>query len=183
MILKNDDYCNKYYVKETLHLQENSVWFSKIDLYRVSGEIQKPIVPQIKIIVPIYKNHIKVGVLVGNFMIKSILKDLSRTTLYNIYLVDKEGEFIWYETENKMLSWSKYLDNQIITLKECFFKEHNQILESDSYKGENFYAKRLNFRSSDEIRMILELKKDSVNQDMESLLKVVFYVLIISFIF
>ena len=154
--LENKSY--RYYIKETKNLKKGEVWFSKIDLNMEFGQIEQPIRPTLRIVYPVFVKNKKQGIIIINIAMERLLKKLSKTTTYNIYLVDKDGDFIWHQSTNNNFSWSKYLENKK-SLKDYYLEDYENILLNDKYIGDKYYSKNLNFDNGESIKMILEIKE------------------------
>jgi serine phosphatase RsbU (regulator of sigma subunit) len=154
------DKSHRYYFKDTKDLKNGEVWFSKIDLNKDFGKIEKPIKPTLRIISPLYLHGQKEGILVANISMDSILKSLAKTSLFNVYLVDKDGEFIWFNDGKNDYSFAKYL-NKSYNLNSHFPNNYMNILSNNQFLGDNFYSAKLDFDNSEDIKMILSVK-DSV---------------------
>jgi serine phosphatase RsbU (regulator of sigma subunit) len=163
---------HRYYIKETYNLKKGEVFFSRLDLNRDFGKLEFPIRPTMRIITPIYIENKKYGVLVVNISMEDILKAFSNTSLYNIGLIDKDGEFICYKTENSNYSWSRYLDNKS-SFKDYLPKEYRKILSQDEYIGDDFFIKKMRFNNNEEIRIFLKIKESIIYSNSMGLLNVI----------
>ncbi|MBF0456082.1 MAG: diguanylate cyclase [Magnetococcales bacterium] len=101
------DKSNRYYFTEVAKLRSGEFWYSALDLNMEKGEIEKPIKPTLRIATPLYNQGKFQGILIVNLHIARFLDSLGSSSLFHIYLIDKEGEFIWHPENQK--SWSRYL--------------------------------------------------------------------------
>jgi len=105
---------DRYYFQETKSLSANStVWISDLDLNMENGKIIKPYVPTMRFARPVYEDNKFRGIVIINIFMKNILEHLSNSSMFNVSLVEKDGEFIIgkYELNNQIvdLSWSRYI--------------------------------------------------------------------------
>ncbi len=168
---------NRYYIANTKDLKQGQHWYSKIDLNIEYKKIEIPYKSTIRLVFPMYIDGVKRGLIIGNFLVESILERLNQNTIYNIYLVDKDGEFIWYKNGKNDFSWSKYSSNKQ-NLKECFPNDYVNILKNTEYIGKNIYTHQINFDNQESIKMILEVKDSIVKHDLSKIL----YILILGFL-
>jgi hypothetical protein len=71
-LVKSEELQNKktrYYFQDTIKLKKEEYFFSNIDLNVEHGEIQKPIVPTLRIATPVIINDIKYGIIIININI------------------------------------------------------------------------------------------------------------------
>lgn len=146
---------NRYYFKEIMELKHTGVWYSNIDLNIEHNKIETPIKPVLRMGIPVFDKDEKIGFIIVNIFMENILKHISNSSLYNIYLIDKQGNFILHH--NKELNWNKYLGTNH-SLKNHFINSYEKILESDEYIDERFYSKLLGFDNGEGIKMIVEPK-------------------------
>jgi serine phosphatase RsbU (regulator of sigma subunit) len=167
------DKSKRYYFQETRDLKDGDVWFSRIDLNRDFGKLEFPIRPTIRVIMPIFAYGKKEGIIIANISMKNILKQLSKTTLYDIALIDKYGEFIYFNNGLKDYSWSKYLDKNM-----TFYQEHPHdakvVLSRESYISDHIFSKKISLDNGEEIRMILHLKEKILHDKKEQLREIIF---------
>ncbi len=143
---------SRYYFKEIMKLKRGEFWLSNLDLNIEHGQIEKPFKPVIRMGTPVYKGHEKIGILVINVFMKKLLDAVSSTTLYNIYIVDKDGYFIQHP--KPAYNWSRYLPPHL-TLHD-FFKDADAILNNSEYTSDDFYSARLNIQNPDGLIMIVQ---------------------------
>ena len=158
----------RYYVKETMHLAKNKVWFSKIDLNYEFGVMERPLQPTLRIAYSVYIDDKKQGIIIINIGIEKLLEKLSKTTTYNVYLIDKDGEFIWHKTNKYDMSWSKYLNNKE-NLKSFYPKYYKNILSKDKFIGDKFYSQKIDFNNGEGIKIILEIKESLLGLNLNNL--------------
>jgi diguanylate cyclase (GGDEF)-like protein len=146
---------NRYYFKEISELKHDMLWYSKIDLNKEKGEIEQPIKPVLRVGIPITMNKKRKGILIINIFIQQMIFDMTNDPLFNVYLVDKDGEFLIHP--NKYYNWSRYLRKNY-TLKDKYPNHYKAILNNDFYQNKNFISKNLFFDNAEEIKVIIEPK-------------------------
>jgi two-component system C4-dicarboxylate transport sensor histidine kinase DctB len=150
------DKSNRYYFTDTKNLKKNQVWLSPIDLNKEFGKIERPLVPTIRIITPIFLNKIKKGILVINLDMTTILKKLENPLIFTLSLVDKDGEILWHADKTKNLDWSKYL-NKPEKLSYLFPNNYKNILENETFKNTQLYSKDIDLENNEKLKLILKI--------------------------
>lgn len=97
---------NRYYFKATSILKKDSVWFSEIDLNIEHGNIEKPYKPVVRVATPLYIKDEFHGILIINIFMEDLLKSITKSALYDIYLVDEAGYYLKHK--NSQYNWSIY---------------------------------------------------------------------------
>jgi len=133
---------NRYYFKEVSSLNTIKMWYSKIDLNMDHGKIIEPIEPTLRFALPIIVKNIKYGFIIFNANVQSFLNSLVKSNIYDINILDKDGEII--VSDNKSLSWSRYLH------KTSIFKNKMDI--------DAFYTQKLSFLNDDHLIVKLKVK-------------------------
>jgi signal transduction histidine kinase len=174
-----EDKSNEYYYKETKNLKDNQIYYSKIDLSYQNCITDTKDIPTLRVATPIYIDGVKHGIVILNIDIAKILKPLSKTTLYNIYLVDKDGYCLLHK-DNLAHSLSRYRDKHKI--KKYFNDDYQNILDNDTYRGGTFYSKKIAFDNADEMKIILEIKEFILQKNQETLKSEVFLGIVIAMI-
>ena len=172
---------DRYYFKDIIAKNKNELWYSNIDLNKERGKIEKPIKPVLRVGTPVFKDDKKVGILIINIFMKELLEKFSQASLYDIYLIDKDGDFI--ANPNGKECWNKYLHNNH-NIKNKFSKITQNILNNDIFKNKDIYSGKLNFNNDDNLKMILKPKnfyiQNQINEQTKDLLIVMFAVLLLS---
>lgn len=133
-IVKNlQNKSHRYYYIETSKLLPNTFWYSNLDLNLEHGKIEYPIIPTLRVSTPLYFKRKFRGFIIISLKIKIFFELFQNSNDFNIYIVDKDGEFIVHPDSAK--SWSRYLDKgytlynekpniakNILTQKEFFYK-------------------------------------------------------------
>lgn len=85
---------NRYYFKEASILPSNQFWHSNFDLNMEYGEIEVPIQPTFRIATPVFYDNKFSGLIIVNMSINSLLSTLGASSDFDVYIVDRDGEFI-----------------------------------------------------------------------------------------
>ena len=163
---------NRYYFKDIHNTKVNTIWHSKIDLNIEYGKIVRPIEPTLRVGTPVLIDGINHGILIINIGIKSFLDKLQTTSVFNIYIIDKDGNFLVHL--NDKYSWGKYL-NSDVTSFTYFNNFSKDLLLKDEIISEDFYAKKTSFKNDDHLIMIIELKKSKILEQMKEKSKIRLY--------
>ena len=137
-LVNKEDLQNKkdrYYFKETIGLNKNQVYISKLDLNMENGKIENPIKPIIRLSTPVFSKEGKLeGIVILNYYAKYLLEDFSdiaSTSLGNLFLVNSNGYWI-FNNKNKEKEWSfMYEDKKDVSFKNEFPNEWNNINKSE----------------------------------------------------
>lgn len=122
---------DRYYFKDTIVLEEDQTYISKLDLNEENGKIEIPDKPMIRFSTPVFGNDDKIkGIVVLNYYAKNILREFEETasTSYgNMFLLNDNGYWL-YNSENKDKEWAfMYEDKKDINFKNEFAKEWENI--------------------------------------------------------
>jgi signal transduction histidine kinase len=112
VLVKKENLQNKsarYYYKACCAINKDEVWFSKIDLNIEHNVIEKPIKPVLRVAQQIHINSSFEGFIIINIFMKPYLKTLTESSVFDVYLVDKNGYFLIHKNRDK--NWSQYLGN------------------------------------------------------------------------
>ncbi len=112
VLVKKENLQNKsarYYFQACCSINKDEVWFSKIDLNIEHNVIEKPIKPVLRVAKQVYVNSSFEGFIIINIFMKPYLKTLTESSVFDVYLVDKNGYFLIHKNQNK--NWSQYLGN------------------------------------------------------------------------
>jgi two-component system, sporulation sensor kinase A len=134
------------YCKEVKALQKGEIWHSNFDVNKEHGEISRPIYFVMRFVLRTSKGFLSI-VVNSNYILQQI-QDLSNK---NVYILDKEGNFIVHKEPK--YNWSKYfLSNQ--NLYHLYPKEAKNILELNNFITENFISKRVYINYQDYIILL-----------------------------
>ncbi len=169
---------HKSYFKDAIKLNKDEFYISKIDLNMEQGKIEKPIRPTVRLATPIFDEDIKKGILIINFCLKGLIKNLKDLTLYNFYMVDKDGGFLIHPDNKK--SWSKQLLLNY-NLRDEISEYASKILNSNSFFSSTLISKKLYFLKNQDVRVILTMKYEKLEEqnDKRNLYKLLIMLIII----
>lgn len=107
------DKSDRDYFLESLNLTPGEIYMSDIDLNVEQGQIEVPLVPMMRIIVPIYDEESRLtGLFVVNHKMKQLLDriqgQLEDVDLFDAYLIDKAGYFLVHPDSQK--TWGHLLN-------------------------------------------------------------------------
>ena len=177
---KLQDKSGRDYFQIVSKMAPNTIWHSKIDLNIEHGKIEVPYKPTFRTATPIYSEGKLKGIVIVNMLINNVITNMSKSTEFDHYIIDKEGNFILHP--NERLSWSKYT-NVNAKLIDAFPLEASAILSTQP-KGENFYAYSLDdiLDNDDDARLILKPKQEYIDALFKSNVKTSLFVVILSII-
>ncbi len=92
------------YFKDAINLAPNTVYHSVVSANRENGVIQKPLLPVVRTITPVYDSNNKMyGFIVINVAYEEILKDVIKDMEIDkdLYIVNENGDFIHYDKKQK----------------------------------------------------------------------------------
>ena len=187
--IKNDelqDKKNRYYFNETKEIKDNKVWISNIDLNVENGKIEIPYNPTVRIAKSVYTNSKFDGILIFNIFMKEILTELTRSELFNIFLLDEKGNMIF--NKEQKLNWSKYL-NTNYNIKKLFPNSYIDILEKDNYSSEILISKKIsnnistNVNIADNLILVFKFINDKKRLMENDIFKYLLYSTILIFLF
>lgn len=172
------DKSKRDYFQQASKIKTQSVWHSKLDLNVEHGKIEVPFRPTIRAAVPIYVDKKFKGIVIVNMLTENLLKNFKNSNVFNIYLIDKDGNFILHSDDR--YSWNKYTGVQR-KLSKDFPYTASEILEGKT-KGEEFFAYSMDdiLENDDDAILLLKPKKDYEEQLFESNLKTTAVILILS---
>lgn len=156
------DKSSRYYFKEGSILLPNQFWHSNIDLNIEHGEIELPIKPTFRISTPVVRENKFRGIVILNIHFSDVIRYLTTSTSFYVYITDKEGEILHSPVENQ--GWSRYLDNSL-NLYNIFPDDAEYILKRENYNRKGLYSYSVSdlFLSDEGIRMIFIPKSNVLN--------------------
>ncbi|MCK5111826.1 MAG: sensor histidine kinase [Arcobacteraceae bacterium] len=155
---------NRYYFEDIYNIKENGIWHSKIDLNIEHGKITIPIQPTLRVGSLVVIDGIKKGILIINIDVSVFLNKLKNSSVYNIYVIDKDGDFLVHF--DKKYSWGKYLKTNI-NIFNHFNHFTKDLLLKDEVITENFYSKQTTFKNDDGLIIIIEPKKSQILEEIK----------------
>ncbi|RTR38005.1 diguanylate cyclase [Shewanella canadensis] len=126
----------RYYFREAAHLSEGAYWHSHFDLNMEHGQIEMPIRPTFRIATPVFSQNQFSGLIVANISIDTLLSTLGASSDFDVYIIDKDGEFILHPSY--VLAWSRYLPDRPNVFTQ-FPEFGSSVLElKDTREGDHF---------------------------------------------
>ncbi len=156
---------NRYYFREASLLPAGQFWHSNFDLNMEHGQIEFPIQPTFRIATPVFHDNKFSGLIIVNMSINSLLSILGASTDFEIYIIDKEGEFIIHpDNEN---SWSRYLPNRK-NINGLFPQYSREILTMADIQRDDFYTFSLaNKLSNHEDAIVILMPRKALLQELK----------------
>lgn len=179
---KFQDKSSRDYFQTVSKMKPETIWHSKLDLNIENNKIEIPYKPTIRVATPLYIDNKYKGIVIINILTTKLLSNLRTSTVFDHYVIDKEGNIILHP--NDKLSWSKYTGSKA-KLIDDFPTEASQIV-AGIRKGENFYAYPLDdiLQNEDDAVLILkpkeEYKQSLVTSNIESALLVIILSILLS---
>lgn len=171
---------DRYYFKAASVIENNSVWFSSIDLNMEHEIVQKPNKSVVRVATPIYINDNFEGVLVINIFMKELFKNITKSSIYDIYITDDAGYYIKHK--NPKYNWSLY--NTKHRLDHDFEDEIVYEIQKDNTKSRvitnNMFIQPL-ILSNQRFNMLLIETDKSIKEVEENNNKMIIAILIFSF--
>ena len=172
----------KMHIQKFLKLKKGEIGLYTIELYKENGKITTPKQPILRVGMAVYNNlDEKQGIIVFNISLQRFFQLLNKTTLYNVYLIDKNGLFLNHHDPRYGLLG----DNPNYTIFDAFANDGEKVLINTQYFGEKFYSSVLkNFNNGQELRLLLELKYSKELEKTENIKKnFLFFTFILSLVF
>jgi len=157
---------NRYYFKEVSKLNKGELWVSQIDLNVEHGKVEKPYKPVLRIGTPLYVDNKFKGIFIVNIFMKNVIQNITKSSLYDIYLIDDKGYYIKHK-ESKY-DWSFYDSKHKINddFESSFINKIANKKNQSLIINDTIYLKSL-FVDNQKINMIL-VEKESSKQQMKN---------------
>jgi signal transduction histidine kinase len=97
---------DRYYFRQFAALSENMVDFSELDLNIEHGTLDTPFNPTLRAGIAVYKNGVKIGIIVINYYMQEWIQNLKSNNVSTLYLIDQDGYFLIHPEPS--WSWSRY---------------------------------------------------------------------------
>ena len=178
------DKSNRYYFQKASKLPPGVFWYSNVDLNREGGKIELPIRPTFRVAMPVFAKNNFSGLVIINLEVDIILRTLGISSDFDIYIVDKDGEFIL--SPDKHSSWSRYLPDRK-NLLEQFPNWGKEILITDGLSENMIFAFSLEtyFKNREGLRTLLvpkpELMQHLETTNLLAALLIALIVIVVSF--
>lgn len=154
---------NRYYFINSKNNPTSGVWFSNLDLNIENGQIEKPYKPTLRAVLPIVYEDGFDGILIINFFMDEFLKAFEDITLYNMILVDKDGNTLIHHDEKR--SWGLFLQKPYNLSQE--YENYKEVLTNKNYTSGTLISRKLDVPIANEPILILKPKEeylDSLNK-------------------
>jgi len=155
IFIKKDNLQNKsqrYYYKESMRINQDKTWFSKIDLNVEHGKIDTPIKPVLRLSHQVHIDGKLEGFVILNIFMKKKLEFLTHSSIFDIFLVDEDGFFISHI--NKINNWSRYFNKNNIT-KDLHIKDTYLQMEGNIFNSKNrFLIQPLSYKNYANYKLI-----------------------------
>ncbi len=156
IVIKANSLQNKsarYYYKACCRINKNEVWFSKIDLNIEHGHIEKPIKPVLRVAHQVYNGSSFEGFVIINIFMQPYLNTLTESSTFDVYLIDKYGNFLIHKDHNK--NWTKYLNTKYNIIDEFQIQEKEIFSKRPIFNEENrYFIQPLIYKNYDEYRLV-----------------------------
>lgn len=105
---------NRYYFSNTILLPEGQIFISPLDLNIEHNQIEIPHKPTLRIAMPLFNNHQKIGILVMNIRANFFLQKIKDSHLAQTWLVNSEG--YWLKSSTPQDEWGFMLGHTETTM-------------------------------------------------------------------
>lgn len=174
------DKSDRYYFKESKHVKQNEVWFSRLELNIENGTIQIPFKPTVRAISPIYINNQFEGIIIINYFAEELIHDITTQAMYKITLADELGFIIANPDKDK--NWGFYKEYKYNIGTE-FQKDFKNILTKNIYITKDFVSNTFNYNLFDNLLMVLEVDEKALSKQKNTEIKESIYLSLILFTF
>lgn len=164
------DYC-----KEVKALQIGEIWHSNFDINKEEGEISRPILFIVRFVLRTSQGFLSIVV-----NSQSVLEQMQILQMNNIFIIDKEGNFILHK--DPKYNWSKYFFNNQ-TIHKLYDSETKNILELDDFIGNDFISKRVYLNYKDYIILLKEFENSHYTDFLKEYKEYILSFIIVGFIF
>jgi diguanylate cyclase (GGDEF)-like protein len=140
-------------------------FYSKIDLNREYGKIEQPIKPVIRIAKKITHEGKLVGVLIVNILMDEVIDRFASSSIFNIYLVDRNGFYLAHPDKEKR--WSLYL-NTDFNIEDIFGADSACILNNIECLTDEFYSRNIeSLLNPDGLKLVIQPRMYKIHQQMK----------------
>jgi len=116
------DKSKRDYFIETMALEQNMIYVSKLNLNIENGKIEKPIKPVWRFAIPIVYKNKRRGILIVNIFANKFLQELIQSNTFNVDVFDQDNQVLVSSFENRP-QWTKDLEKTPILEKDKFILE------------------------------------------------------------
>ena len=100
---------DRYYFSDAIHLPENRVYISGIDLNIENGQIETPVKPTIRFATPVFTaDHQRMGLIVMNYYADDLFRSLKSIISNNtgaLYMLNSDGYWL-FNSEDRAKEWT-----------------------------------------------------------------------------
>ncbi len=169
-ITPSENLQNKFthpYFQEFIELQEGEIGVSFLELNKEHGKTFQPKQPVVRFALPVFQDDQPNGLLIINVCLKTFFKQLGKSTLYNIELIDNQGKFILHHDVNNGITGNNFDNYSVI---DEFGLEHaNNILSNDEYLSTKLYSIAIgsvidSLNSKQKLKLVLQLKHKELSE-------------------
>ncbi|QZY54054.1 sensor domain-containing diguanylate cyclase [Crassaminicella profunda] len=124
----------RYYFQDTIKLEREQIYISKMDLNIENGKIEEPLKPMIRFSTPVFsKSGEQKGIVILNYYAKYLLEDFKniyKTSDGEVFLLDSNG--YWISNKDPSKEWAfMYPDKKDINFKNEFPNEWNILQQNN----------------------------------------------------
>ena len=174
---------NRYYFKDTVNNKDGNYFYSQLDLNIENKKIEKPIRPTMRISSNIFHKGIFYGIIIANVDMEKLLSQIKNNNNFNVYMIDKSGNFIIHPNSKK--AWNKYLNNGNTIFTE-FNLPTTSIKENNIGEDKYIFSLENYFKNKEDIKLIFEIQNkyldDVKNTNLKHILILAFSILVVSII-
>ena len=174
---------NRYYFKDTVNNKDGNYFYSQLDLNIENKKIEKPIRPTMRISSNIFHKGIFYGIIIANVDMEKLLSQIKNNNNFNVYMIDKSGNFIIHPNSKK--AWNKYLNNGNTIFTE-FNLPTTSIKENNIGEDKYIFSLENYFKNKEDIKLIFEIQNKYLNDvkstNLKHILILAFSILVVSII-
>lgn len=174
---------NRYYFKDTVNNKDGNYFYSQLDLNIENKKIEKPIRPTMRISSNIFHKGIFYGIIIANVDMEKLLSQIKNNNNFNVYMIDKSGNFIIHPNSKK--AWNKYLNNGNTIFTE-FNLPTTSIKENNIGEDKYIFSLENYFKNKEDIKLIFEIQNkylnDVKNTNLKHILILALSILVVSII-
>lgn len=182
---------DRYYFKKTKELNTNKYYVSDIDLNVENSKIQKPVIPTVRLATPIKVKGSFEGIIILNLFVENLLKEVGKSTYFNTFIIDSNGNLIFSKNKKQDLSWLEQL-KKTVNIEDYLGTSFDTIFEMDNYSSSMIFSKKIssNVIHNQKLFMILQAKEELIynnkqiikNNILKIILIIIFFSTVIGFL-
>lgn len=143
---------DRYYFMDSISINKEQVYISRIDLNVENGEIEVPNKPMIRFSTPVFDSKEELqGIIILNYLADDLLKqveNISNASMGDVYICNENGYWIYNEMDHDSEWAFMYEDKIDVSFKNQFPEEWERILKEEngsfiSEQGAFSFAKTL----------------------------------------